>query len=179
MTLVNSNCWFFVIYIIRVFRFAFIQAIFLKLNRILTKIDNSCVKSSHQSAYTHPPTGINLTQTVGRIDTWVTPKTNRSSFCLIVKLSHTLDGLFNLLSRLHGHKHKCAFCWMKDHCLNMTTFRYCCLGFFLAWNSLFIFRYRCCDGHFPCFGKYIFPQLQTCSADCTEGSCSSNIPSNF
>ena len=44
----------------------------------------------------------------------------------------------------------------------------------------FIFRYRCCDGHFPCFGKYIFPQLQTCTAlvlftDCTEGSFSSNI----
>ena len=49
----------------------------------------------------------------------------------------------------------------------------------LAWNPLFIFRYRsrCCDNHSPCF---TFPQLQTCSADCTEeGSCSSNIPSNF
>ena len=45
--------------------------------------------------------------------------------------------------------------------------------------TIFIFRYRCCGGHFPCFGKYIFPQLQTFSADCTEGSCLSNIPSNF
>ena len=41
--------------------------------------------------------------------------------------------------------------------------------------------YRCCDDdNFPGFGKYIFPQLQTCtalvlSADRTEGSCSSNI----
>ena len=68
---------------------------------------------------------------------------------------------------------------LNEGSLNVTTFRYCCLGFFLAWNPLFIFRYRCCDGHFPCFGKYIFPQLQTCFADCTEGSCSSNIPSNF
>ena len=65
---------------------------------------------------------------------------------------------------------------------DVTAFRYCCLGFFLAWNLLFIFRYSqmCCDGHFPGFGKYIFPQRQTCtafvlSADCTEGSCSSNI----
>ena len=40
---------------------------------------------------------------------------------------------------------------------------------------LFIFRGRCCDDHFPCFGKYIFPQLQTCSVDCTVDSCSSNI----
>ena len=45
---------------------------------------------------------------------------------------------------------------------------------------LFIFRYRCCDGQCPGFGEYIFPQLQTCTAlvlpaDCTEGSCSSNI----
>ena len=35
-------------------------------------------------------------------------------------------------------------------------------------------------GHFPGFGKYIFPQLQTStalvlSADCTEGPCSSNL----
>ena len=43
------------------------------------------------------------------------PKTNRPSFCLILKLSRALDSLFSVLSRLHGHKHKCAFCWMKDH----------------------------------------------------------------
>ena len=42
-------------------------------------------------------------------------KTNRPSFFLILKLSHALDGLFSVLSGLHGHKHKCAFCWMKDH----------------------------------------------------------------
>ena len=68
--------------------------------------------------------------------------------------------------------------------LNVTTFRYCCLGFFLAWNPLYlpilIFRYRCCEGHFPGFGRYIFTQLQTCSAlvlfaDYSGGSCSSNI----
>ena len=33
---------------------------------------------------------------------------------------------------------------------------------------------------FPCFSKYIFCQLETCSADCTEESCSSNnTPSKF
>ena len=46
-------------------------------------------------------------------------------------------------------------------------------------HLLFIFRYRCCDDHFPWFCKYIFPQLQTCSADCAEGFFSSNIRSNF
>ena len=46
--------------------------------------------------------------------------------------------------------------------------------------TIFVFRYECPDGHFLGFGKYIFSQLQTCaafvlSADCTEGSRSSNI----
>ena len=50
----------------------------------------------------------------------------------------------------------------------------------LFFFHFFIFRYRCCDNHFPGFGKYIFCQLQTCtalvsSADYTKGSCSSNI----
>ena len=33
---------------------------------------------------------------------WVTPKTKRPSLCLILKLSHALDGLFSVLFRLHG-----------------------------------------------------------------------------
>ena len=121
--------------------------------------------------------------------------TNRPSFCLILKLSYPLDDLFSVLSRLHGCKHKCTFCRMKHlwTCCHyfqilllgilwrvVTTFRYCCLGFFLAWNAVFIFRYRYCNGHFPGFGKYIFSQRQTStalilSADCTEWSCSPNI----
>ena len=124
-------------------------------------------------------THVNLMQTavVGRFNMWVTPKTNRYRFCLILKLSHALDGLFNVLSRLHGRKHKCVFCWMKHHWTwQLSDY---CLGFFLIWNPLFASWYRCCDGHFSGFGKYIFPQLQTStalalSADCTEGSCSSN-----
>ena len=32
------------------------------------------------------------------------------AFCLILKHSHALDGLFSVLSRLHGRKYKCAFC---------------------------------------------------------------------
>ena len=62
---------------------------------------------------------------------------------------------------------------------DVTTFalRYCCLGFFLAWNPISILS---CDGYFPGFGKYIFLQRQTCtvlvlSAEHTECSCSPNI----
>ena len=48
--------------------------------------------------------------------------------------------------------------------------------FSIAWNPVFVFRYRCFDGQFPGFGEYIFPQLWNCTAlvlsgDYTEGSC--------
>ena len=92
----------------------------------------------------------------------VTPKCKQASFFL----SHALDGLFSVLSRLHGVKQKCTFCWMKDHWTWL-------LSDIVAWDSfsfwhgthyfyLFIFRYcranyRCCDSHFPWVGKYIFP----------------------
>ena len=76
---------------------------------------------------------------------------------------------------------------LNEASLDVTSFRYCSLGFFLAGTPLFIFRYRYCDGHFPGLGKYIFRQLQTCTAlfllssDCTEDSCSSNkvVINNF
>ena len=124
---------------------------------------------------THPPTRI-FDANCGWEDRYAaceSPlKTSRPSFCVILKLSHEMV---------------CSVCYLvcmvvnifllNEGSLNVTTFRLlsvcCCLGFFLAWNSLGIY-FQCCDGHFPCFGKYIFPQLQTCSADCTKGSCSSN-----
>ena len=62
-----------------------------------------------------PPTHTHQFDTVGRFDMTVTPKSNRPSFCLILKLSHALDGLSSVLSRLRGRKHKCTFCWMNDH----------------------------------------------------------------
>ena len=58
-----------------------------------------------------PPTCINVTQTLGIFDMWVTLKINRPSFCVILKFSHWLDGLFSVLSRLDDWKHKCTFCW--------------------------------------------------------------------
>ena len=45
------------------------------------------------------------------------------------------------ISRLHGRKHKYAFCRVKHHWTWLLSDRYCSLGFFLAWNPLFIFRY--------------------------------------
>ena len=71
---------------------------------------------------------------------------------------------------------------LNEASLNMTTFRHCSIGLFLAWNpqGIYFQIYRCCDSHFPGFGKYIFAQLQAHSSlilsfDCTEGFCSSNI----
>ena len=128
-----------------------------------------------------PLTHVNSTQTVGRFDVWVTSKTNWPSFCLILKLFHAMDSMFrdcmvvNIINALSAK-------WsITEH----DYFRLCCLGFFLAWSSLFIFRYKCCcNDHFPGFSKYIFPQLQTrtalsLSAVCTDDSCASNILSNF
>ena len=111
---------------------------------------------------------------------WVAPKTNRSSFCLILKLSHALDILFSVLSRLHGCKHKCTFCRMKHHWAWCDYFQILLLGILPSMEPTFIFRYRCSDGHFLGFGKQIFPQRQACTAlvlsvDCTECSCSPNI----
>ena len=126
-----------------------------------------------------------FTQTVGRFDMWVIPKTKTGLFFHVIKTFSCTGWSIQSLSRLHGHKHKCALCSMKHHWTWL-------LSDIVAWDSFwhgthyfYLFSdkptYRfCCDGHFPCFGRYIFPQLQTCSADCTERSFSSNnIPSNF
>ena len=40
---------------------------------------------------------------------YVSDTLKETSFCLILKLSNTLDRLLSMLSRLHGHKHKCTF----------------------------------------------------------------------
>ena len=86
--LFDANSWFFSI--LKWFRdgFPLFKLIFsfLKLKRILKKIDISGVNCIC----------INLAQIVGRFDIWVTTKTNRPSFCLILTLSHVLDGLFSV-----------------------------------------------------------------------------------
>ena len=106
--------------------------------------------------YTHPPTCDNLAQTVGRFNMWVTPKTNKSSFCLIIlKLSHVLDGLFSVLSRLHRCKHRCTFCRMKHHWTRCDYFQILLLGILSSMEPI---RYtfsdipRCFEVHFPGFG---------------------------
>ena len=118
-------------------------------------------------------------------------KTNRPSFCLILKLSHALDGLLSVYYLGGIVVIKCAFCWMKHHwkwllhlenfCFmqfpNLTTFTYCCFkGILSRWNPLFILDIaRCCDGKVPGLGEYLFPLIQNCTAlvlyaDCTEDS---------
>ena len=104
--------------------------------------------------YTHSPTYINLMQTVGRFEMWVTHKINKPSFCAILKLSHALDILFSALSRLDGRKHKCAFCWMKDRWTWLLSDIVTCDSFWHGTQYVFIFRYRCCHGYFQCFGWY-------------------------
>ena len=119
-------------------------------------------------------------QTLGRFSMWVAPKRNRPSFCVILRLSHAMDGLFSgILSRLYGLKHKCAFCWMKHHWMWL-------LSDIVVWDSFnhgvqYLFLdIDSGESPFPDFVKYMFPQLQTgtaliLSADCTEGSCLTSI----
>ena len=82
-------------------------------------------------------------------------------FCLIIlKLSDALDGLFIVLSRLHGYKHKCTFCRMKHHWTWCDYFQILLLEIF---SSMEPTRYLFSDidaamATFPHFGKYIFPQ---------------------
>ena len=117
---------------------------------------------------------------------WVTSKTNRPpSFCLILKLSHAhlkvcsvYIAVYIIWAAVININALFAEWSITEH----DYFQILFLGI-LSSMELFVFRYRyrCCDSHFPFHvGKYIFPQLQTCTAlvlyfDCTEGSCSYNI----
>ena len=114
---------------------------------------------------------------------WVTPKTNRPSFCLILKLSHALDGLFSVLSRLHGCKHKCTFCRMKDHWVWCDNSQILLLGV-LSCMEPTRYLFSDIDAVMATFKvlviKYVFSQCGTCttlvlSADCIECSCWHNI----
>ena len=128
-------------------------------------------------------------QTVARFNIWVTPKTIRPSFCQINIKTFSCCMHWMVFS---VHYLGCMVVVVNKNALfaewsitERDCFQILLLGI-LSWNPLYIFRYRCCDGHFPGFGKYIFPELQTCtalvlSAEFTEGSCSSNrlIFNNF
>ena len=58
---------------------------------------------------------------------------------------------------------------LNEASLNVTTFRYCCLGFFLAWESLYLFSDMDAVRRQSLFqvlaNTYIFPQLQTFTAN--------------
>ena len=66
----------------------------------------------------------------------VTLKTNRPSFCLILKLSHALDGLFSVYLGCMVVNIYALFAEWSITEYDVTAFRFCCLGFFLAWNPL-------------------------------------------
>ena len=111
---------------------------FLKLKRILTKVDISCTKWQRQTVSVLDPSThlCRFDTNCGKIQyvSLVTLKTNRSSFCLILKLSHALDGLFSVyLGRMVININALFAEWSITEC-DVTAFRFCCLGFCLAWN---------------------------------------------
>ena len=128
----------------RVFLYRIKANIFLlKLKRILTKIDIShmcqMVTSDSQSARPiHPLVSIWCKLLEESICEW--PLTNRTSFWPILKLSHALDGLFSVLSRLHGCKHKCTFCRMKHHWAWCDYFQILLLGILSSMEPTIYFQ---------------------------------------
>ena len=74
-------------------------------------------KSNLDTKVLDPPTHLRKFDAnyVRRFNEWPLKQMSRPSFSLILKISHALHGLLSELSRLHGRKHKCTFCWMKDH----------------------------------------------------------------
>ena len=99
---------------------------FLKLNSILTK--NWCFMCQILTPEAAcPPTCINLMETVRIFNMWVTPKTNRASFWLILKLfMHWMVCLVCYLGCIVVNIN--AFWWMKDH-------RTWLLSGIVAWDS--------------------------------------------
>ena len=93
--------------------------------------------------------------------------TNRTSFWPILKLSHALDGLFSVLSRLHGCKHKCTFCRMKHHWTWFDYFQLVLLGILSSMEPTFYFQIQMKMLWWP-------HPLSVLSVDCTECSCSPN-----
>ena len=90
------------------------------------------------------------------------PKMNRPSFCLIILkhfLMHWMVCSVYYLGWMVVNISELFAEWSITE-RDVTTFRYCCLGFFLAWNPLFIFRYRCSDGHFPGFVNTYFLRIR-------------------
>ena len=62
---------------------------------------------------THSPASI---WTEGRFDMWVTPKQTGLVFAYLnIKTFSCTGWSVSVLSRLHSHKYKCTFCWMKHH----------------------------------------------------------------
>ena len=111
---------------------------------------------------------------------WLTPKLSRPSFCLVLKLSHALDGMFSVYY-LGYMVVNIDVLFAEQNIIERDYFKILLLRIVSTLEPTIHFQIsRCYDGHFPDFGKYISPQLQICttlvlSADCTESSTSYNI----
>ena len=90
-------------------------------------------KSNLDTKVLDPPTHLRKFDAnyVRRFNEWPLKQMSRPSFSLILKISHALHGLLSELSRLHGRKHKCTFCWMKDHWTWLLS------AIIVAWNFSF------------------------------------------
>ena len=104
-------------------------------------------------------------------------KTKRPSFCLINTFS--MHWIIFSVCYLGCMVVNINVLFVEWSITESDYFQILLLGIFSGMEPTIYFQLQIRAGHFPGFGKYIFPQHQTCSADCTEGSCSSNIPSNF
>ena len=105
---------------------------FLKLKRILTKsifhmyVSNGVMPDSQSARPIHSIVSIWRKLWEDSISEW--PLKQAGLVFAILRLSQALDGLFSVLSRLHGCKHKCFFCRMKHHWVWCDYFHILLLG---------------------------------------------------
>ena len=138
---INSNSWFLTI--LKGFSFtAFKLTFFFFLKKDFNKnwyfICQMVTSDSQSARPIHPLVSIWCKLLEESICEW--PLTNRTSFWPILKLSHALDGLFSVLSRLHGCKHKCTFCRMKHHWAWCDYFQILLLGILSSMEPTIYFQ---------------------------------------
>ena len=106
---INSNSWFLTLlegFSFTVFKLAFFPKIKKDFNKNQYFMCQMVMSDSQSARPIHPLVSIWCKPREDSICEWPLRFYYRPSFCLISKLSHALDGLFSVLSRLHGFKHK-------------------------------------------------------------------------
>ena len=136
---INSNSWFFRRFAFTVFKLTFFSGIKKDFDK------NRYFMCQMVTSGSLPHTCVNLMQTVGRFNMWVTSKTNRPNFYLILKLSHALDGLF-VSSRPVGCmlvNISVFFSWMKHHWTWCDYFQILLLGILSSMEPNIYFQMHC------------------------------------